>query len=162
MAFATNTGQMYISDGTSWLVDSSYFVKDPEEPNIGMFSVNNKIGYGRNYVTDKDLANCYIGQGQPPSPKEGSICFTPSLGTFGQFQQYSVGAWHPIVAGLVLTEVEDMSQAITRTPIGKTQPIIVFSGDSVLRGLNNVPLIKGYVASIGVYPPQQIISGGTF
>ena len=160
MAFATDINQFFIADGTHWIISSSFFTTEPELPDIGASAYSrSRKGYGDGYITDLSINNCFIGQNQPPSPHEGTICFTPSLGQYGQLQQYSVGAWHPVVVGLVLTEAVDLSQAITQTPIGKTLPIIVFNGDSVLKGLNNTPVIEGYIASMGTYPPQQIISG---
>ena len=162
MALATDADQMLIADGTTWHVGSSYFTPEAEEPDLG-YATSNRIGYGRDYVTDKAINNCTIGYGSfDLAATDGAIRYNEDIGAFGAFEQFSFGEWHAIVTGLVLQEVDDLSQAITQTPLGQTQEIIVFNGDSVLRGLNDVPLIQGYIASLGAYPPLQRVTGGTF
>jgi hypothetical protein len=44
----------------------------------------------------------------------------------------------------------------------KPAAINIFSGNSVMLGLNGRPIIQGYRVSLGCFPPPQIISGGTF
>ena len=162
MALATDVDQMLIADGTTWHMGSSYFTAEAEEPDLG-WAGSNRIGYGRDYVSDKLIANCSFGHGSfDTTAPEGGIRFNAEVGEFGAFEQYSVGSWHAVVVGLVLQEAEDLSQAITQTPLGKTQEIVVFNGDSVLRGLNDVPLIQGYIACMGAYPPLQLVTGGSF
>jgi len=38
--------------------------------------------------------------------------------------------------------------------------ISAYSGNSEDVGLNGKPLIQGYVASLGAYPPDPVIDGG--
>lgn len=161
MAFATDIGVMLVADGTNWQIDSSYYTVLAGTPDIGGVAWSNRIGYGKDYVTDKLLANVTIAQNNDGTT-DGDIRFNPDIGSFGAFQQYSAGAWHSVVVGLVLTEQDDMSQAITQTPIGKTEEILVFNGDSTLLGLNGVPIEQGYIATMGAYPALQLVSGGTF
>lgn len=161
-AYATDAQQTLVADGAQWLLDSSYSTAQPNARDMGPAFYSNRIGYGQDYVTDKLIANCRIGYGSNAGTYDGDIRFNIDIGTFGAYQQYSVGAWHNIVVGLVLTEQDDMSQAITQTPLGKTEDIVVFNGDSVLLGLNGIPIEEGYIASMGAYPVPQLVSGGTF
>ena len=162
MARASDTDQFFIANGSAWLLATDYLIPEAEEPDLGHVPGSNRIGYGRDYVTDKVIANCSIGGFSSTPTNDGGIRFNAEVGAFGAFEQFSEGEWHSVVSGLVLKEVDDLSQAITQTPLGQTQELIVFNGDSVVHGLNDVPLIQGYLASLGAYPPLQRVTGGTF
>jgi hypothetical protein len=162
MAFASDQQQFLIGNGTAWEIDSSY-TDVITAPDLGPYA-SNRIGYGRDYISDKVISNSAIGMGGSAGVIDGEIRYNRDTGNTGQFERYSTvtATWRPIVEGLVLTEDESADHAIQQTPIGFSQSIVVFNGDSVLLGLNGVPIIQGYKASIGAYPVPQHVDGGSF
>ncbi len=156
-AYASDIGQFFVWDGSRWLIDSSYFTVQPDAHDLGYIPYSNHIGYGTDYITEKLLANCTIGYGSGAAA-EGQLRLTPLT---GPVELYFGGVWNTIVtlAG-GLRQVSAEKYALEGIPIG--HQLKIFSGDSELLGLNGLPIVQGYWVSMGAYPVQQIISGGTF
>ena len=69
-----------LADGTTWYIDSSYYTVQPANNDIGQQNFSNRIGYGKTYVTDKDLANCTIGYGSGTGESDGGLRYVPLTG----------------------------------------------------------------------------------
>lgn len=155
IAWATDTERFLMADGSNWYVSSAYLDLQLEAPDMGPESESNRAGYGREYITDKDIVNCAIGYGSA-TPKEGSFRQDP---VNHWLQIYQDGAWQTIVANL---EMRESAGVLQHKPVGYDAWINVYSGNSVLVGLNGVPLILGYKVSMGPSPFNPNISGGSF
>lgn len=158
LAWATDLNQLMIGDGTNWWIDSSYLAKDLNQSDIGVVQGSNRSGYGQAYITDKIISNSAIG-GNTTTQTGGLRYNATGLNSGPSIQVYINGAWANIVSNLNLQEV---SAVLEHTPIGYTERISVFNGDSDALGLNGLPIVQGYKASMGCYPVQQIVYGGTF
>lgn len=154
LAYATDRQQMMQWNGTNWYINSSYFDKDLQAPDRGWTQDSNRRGYGTNYITDKQLANVYLANSTRTDA--GGIRYNPAT---GKIQVYLNNAWQNAVTGFTFQETWGMLQTI---PNGYALTYNVFSGNSTALGINGRPLVQGYRASRGCYPPQQTLSGGTF
>jgi hypothetical protein len=154
-AYATDLGQTLVADGSSWNIDSSYYTALSGDPDIGLVQWSNRIGYGKDYVTDKVLANCSIGYGSN-SGEEGDFRYSASTHVL---QIYSQGAWKQINIGVPLRLSTVDQQLESETSGGQW---LRYFGDSEILGLNGLPIVQGGHVSMGAYPVQQVISGGTF
>jgi hypothetical protein len=157
-AFATDFGIGLIGDGATWWVDSGFYTPQPSNADMGEFVYSNRIGYGKTYVTDKEIVNCTVGYGSGPG-EEGEIRQDPVNHLFSIFQN---GVWQniPVGVNLRIAAMNPYGFSLEQNPVG--QWIQVYSGDSELLGLNGVPVVEGYKISMGSYPPLQQIDGGTF
>lgn len=158
LAYATDLGIFLFADGTTWNVDSSWFTPQPSNADMGEFVYSNRVGYGKTYVTDKELANCWIGYGTAPG-REGQIRQDPVNHLFSIFQN---GVWQniPVGVNLRIAVMTPYGFSLEQNPVGNW--IQVYSGDSELLGFNGLPIVEGYTTSLGAYQVQQQIDGGTF
>jgi hypothetical protein len=155
IAFSTDYDLWFIADGTQWWLGSNYFNIQPDSNDLGYLAFSNRQGYGKNYVTDKRLSNCNIGNNA--NSTDGSIQYDPTT----QLLKINVGGtYQTIGVGVTLRNLAQYRYSVQQQPL--TEWINVFSGDSIDVGLNGLPLTQGYRTSIGAYPPPQTVSGGTF
>ena len=153
---ATDIEQLMVADGTYWYIESSYLDKKLSTPSMGAEELTtNREGYGRDYITDKLLANCQVGANG--TTKTGALRFNVPSNTL---QCYYSGAWQALVAGF---QFRESGFVFEDTPSGDTIGLIqVFSGNSEVLGLNGLPLVQGYKVCMGSYPFPPTISGGSF
>lgn len=154
VAVSTDTKRIFVGNGTNWLVGSGYFATDAGVTDVGFQRSSNRSGYGQEYVSDKLLANCYVGSNN--DARSGAIKVDLSTNLM---YVYLSSSWQPIVSNLTLYETTGV---LRHNPIGYTTHINAHSGNSTEVGLNGVPLVQGYVVSIGAYPVVPTIDGGSF
>lgn len=158
IAWATDLGQLMVANGTNWYINSSYLAKDLQNPDMGYLQGSNRAGYGLTYVTDKTISNSSIGANS--NTAVGGIRYNATgLNNTPSVQLYFNSTWNNIVAGL---NIQEVNAVLEHTPVGYTQRIAIFSGNSDLLGLNGLPIIQGYVVSMGAYPAPPQVDGGTF
>ena len=151
-AFATDTKEFFISDGTNWRVASLRFSKELQNPDIGYTQASDKNGYYATFVTDKIFYNVrLLGNA---NPQNGSIRVDTSQ-TPNRFQVYLRGKWNTYYDDFTIAN-NDLRHA----PLDKQ--IYVWRGDSVEVGLNGRSIIQEYQVSMGAFPPPKVIPGGTF
>ena len=155
LAYATDTSEFYIYDGSNWQVAPLELQTESSNPDIGYAQNSDKMGYGSDYITDKTLTYVKIGAGA--KIEEGAIRVVN-----GAFQIYLNGTWNDIVLGFRFREDDNGYYELEHKPIGFTEWIEIFSGNSESVGLNGRPIVQQYSASIGTYPPPLQINGGTF
>lgn len=154
--FSSDTFEVYVSNNVSWYTCPFRYVIEPTAPDIGYPAVSSKIGIGADYITDKLIANSRIGNNA--NTANGSIRSTTSVG----LQVYYNNKWNDVVIGFRFLEDPNDGYELQHKPIGFLNWIEIVSGNSTLLGLNGKPIIQGYSASIGAYPVDPIISGGSF
>ena len=151
-AYATDIAQTLVANGTTWLLDSSYSTA-VALPDLGGIPYSNRLGYGSNYVTDKRLANVFFGTSA--LTEEGGIRHNDAIQAL---QAYLNGTWKTLTAGVALREENSILEHLPNTVW-----IQAYSGNSVgLIGLNGRPIVQNYEVSLGAYPPEPVIDGGTF
>ena len=150
-----STGFLYIGTGSKWLKLPFRAIEEKQNPDIGWAQNSSRIGYGEDYITDKTLNYVKIGGGA--NNEEGAIRIVN-----GTYQVYLNGRWNDIVLGFRFREDETGSFEFEHQPIGFTEWIEIFSGNSESKGLNGRPIIQQYTASMGAYPPALQIDGGEF
>jgi hypothetical protein len=157
-AFASDLGILLFANGSVWQVDSSWIVAQPSNTDLGVFAYSNRVGYGKAYVTDKEIANCTIGYGSAPG-SEGQIRHDPVNHLFSIYQN---GSWQNIPAGvnLRIAAITPYGFSLEQNPVN--QWIQVYSGDTELLSLSGLPVTEGYTVSMGAYQVPQIIDGGSF
>lgn len=158
IAWASDLRQLFFADGTNWWVLSAYLDKNLQNPDEGYIQGSNREGYGSLYITDKSINHCSIGANA--TTVTGGIRYNSTgLNSNPVLQTYYGAVWNNIVAGFNFQEI---SAVLEHTPVGFTQRIAVFSGNSDLLGLNGISMIQGYKVSMGAYPVAPQINGGTF
>ena len=156
VAYATDTGEMLMADGTDWRAAPLELDALSTTPDMGVESVNDRSGYYRDTITDKALANCQLGGNA--NATEGALRTTAS----GVFQIYLNGTWNDVVINFVLREDASGAYELEHAPIGFEYYYELMSGNSDELGLDGRPLIQQYVASMGPYQPNITIDGGSF
>ena len=163
IGYATDLGVLFIADGSTWQIDSSYFTPQSTNYDIGAEQFSNRIGYGKDYVTDKNLVNCFIGFGSETGINgqlRHSLAILDGIVT-QTLQIYQNGEWETVSANVAIRDNEPAERhALEHYPMQNW--IQAFSGDSEVVGLNGMPLIQGYQVDMGAYPAQQQLNGGTF
>ena len=156
LAWATDTMQLLIYNGTNWFIDSGYTQLQTNNYDMGYQQFSNHAGYGLNYVTDKTLANCTIGYGSLAGI-EGQIRQNPNAHILQIFQNAS---WQTIVTNFNLSETN--GYILTDNPVGYLSKIRLYNGDSTTLGLNGYPVVHNYIVDMGAYPFPTVINGGSF
>lgn len=158
VAWASDLRQLFFADGTNWWTLSSYLDKNLQNPDLGWIQGSNREGYGGSYITDKVLSQCAVGQNVLTTA--GGLRYNATgLNSGPSIQAYFNSAWNNIVAGF---NIQEVNAVLEHTPVGYTQRIAIYSGNSDTLGLNGIPLIQGYKISMGAYPVWPTIDGGTF
>jgi len=133
-------------------VCGSFTNYNTESDDMGRVQDSDLRGYGFSYVTDKTLSNCRIGSNSETDNGAIRVNINNDPNTF---EIYLRGAWN-----YVLYDLTYIYDDFRHTPL--TNQIYVWSGNSVLVGLNNRPITEEYDTSMGAYPPPKTIDGGTF
>lgn len=154
-AFATDTGHIFLGDGSAWQMAPFALVVKPAAIDMGYLQGSSRIGYGLDYLADKLLSNVIVGSNE--GTQEGGV---RTYG--GTFQIYLNGTWNDIVINFRLREKASAGYRFEHQPIGFTEWIEIMSGNGETLGLNGLPLVQGYNASMGAYPVPVQIDGGTF
>jgi hypothetical protein len=155
-AYATDWGVLLIADGSEWNVDSSWFTPITDSSDMGWQAYNNRLGYGKKYISDQVIVNCTIGYGTASNP--GQLQFSIANNVL---QIYNNGIWQPIPIDVELRENQNQfGYALELKPLNNW--IKVFNGDSELLSLNGLAVTRGYHVDMGAYAAPQLVNGGTF
>jgi len=161
LAYATDTTEFYLYDGTNWKVAPLELETESSNPDMGAYNetglgTSDKMGYDENYITDKSLSNVRILQNA--LTQEGAIRTT----TAGVFQIYLNSKWNDVVINFVLREDSTEGYEYEHKPVGFTEWIEIMSGNSNTKDLDGKPLIQQYTSSMGAYQPDLQLEGGSF
>lgn len=157
VAFSTDTLALWIADGSTWRKVPFALVPDLAAPDLGYRQDSAPIGIGTDYIADKTLTNVVLGANGAAAT--GGVRVT----TAGVFQVYLNGSWNTVVTNFILREDSTYGYSFEHMPVGFTQYLEIVSGNSPYNlGLNGIPITQGYITSLGAYPVQPILDGGTF
>ena len=161
LALATDTLEVLIWDGTNWNVLPLEANVELAAPDMGAYvpgglGPSDKSGYYADAITDKKLSNVRLLYSV--LDQAGSIRTTHN----GTFQVYLNSVWNDVVINFRLREDSAGNYEFEHMPIGFTEWIEILSGNSNTLGLNGLPLIQQYKASMGCLPVPLQIDGGSF
>lgn len=151
LAFATDVLKFFVADGSNWH-QAELKLTAVSAMDMGAEPDNPRLGYHPDWITDKTLFNVVIGGNVVE--ENGALRFnlTEEPDTF---ELYVNGAW-----GTILYDLTYAYGDFRHMPIALL--IRVWSGMSVLLGLNGRPIVNEYEVSMGAYPPPRTLNGGTF
>jgi hypothetical protein len=164
-AWATDFNVLLVANGTNWSVASGYLTQLVQNPDMGFVSFSDRIGYGRDYVTDKLLANCAVGANA--NTTVGGLRFNSAI---NELQVYFNGQWNTLAP----IELRDnpantfypaniIAEHLPNQGVGFVTWIDITSGNSdEVFGLNGLPVVMNNKASMGAYPFPNNINGGSF
>ena len=156
MAYATDTNEFFIFNGTQWQKIPFVLVADSATPDMGNIQTSSRIGLSTDYITDKAIAHCKIGSND--NLTEGSIRYDQP-----NFQIYRNGAWINITVDVATRLDEVYGYVVEYIPAGYTKYYELMSGNSSsIITLSGLPMVQGYKASMGAYSLPQVVDGGTF
>lgn len=151
LAFSTDTKEEFIHDGVGWYKASIRLSSDSSSPDSGWLQDSDKQGYGDDYIHEKRAYNFSIGDfiGQPYN---GALKVDHSTSP-ATFELYVRNRWYKIVYDINMDAGE-----LRHTPVNND--IRVWSGNSILEGLNNIPVTQQYRTEAGAYPRPTLVSAG--
>ena len=158
-AYATDTYEFYMGDGTNWRKVPFKLIPESANPNMGYLpDEGDNIGYSPTYVSNKTLTNIKIGY-STSNLGTGSLRIT----TAGYLEVYLNDVWNKIVMNFVFLEDSDNNYTFEHQPIGFTSYIVVMSGNSINNlGLNGLPIVQQYRVDMGAYPSRNVLGGRSF
>ena len=151
-AFATDTTEFFVWDGTSWNVASIGLTEESQNPDMGYTQKSDKAGYTKTCITDKYLHNVVL---QGNAREENGAIRIDVTKEPDTLEVYLRGVWQSILYDLTAE-----SGDFRHTPLN--EQIYIWRGDSVSVGLNGQPIIQEYKVSMGAYPDRATLSGGEF
>ena len=171
IAFATNTKELLIYDGTTWReaplslktrgtgVDMGIF--NDTNGTYQLFGDSKEQGYFDDAIFNKlisfsKLSEVVLGD-NTTNVQEGAIRFNNS-----SFQVYANATWNDIVINFRFREDPDGNYELEHKPIGFNLWYEVNSGNSNVLGLDGLPVIQQYNSTPGIYGSKLIIDGGGF
>lgn len=157
IAFSTDIGRFLIADGTNWKEASAILSTRLSGADIGQEQNSSLDGYSPTYITDKYLHNVVLKYSV--TEEEGSVRTYD-----GVFQIYLNSQWNDIVINFVLQEDADEEYALEHKPtVPDAQKwYILYSGNTPDIGIDGLPLVQQYTASMGVYQMPLVIQGRSF
>lgn len=133
-------------------VNGAFTNHDNANMDMGDLQTSDKRGYGLNYVTDKIIANCVLGNNARNENGAIRVDVTKDPDTL---EIYLRGMWQTIIYDMTTTYGD-----FRHTPLN--EQVYIWRGDSVLTAANGRPTIQEYKVSMGANPPAVIINGGSF
>jgi hypothetical protein len=163
LAYATDTSEFYLYDGSDWKVAPLELQTEAEAPDMGAHNedglgTSDKMGYYSDAITDKNLHSIRLLE-YKRTAEEGAIRTT----TDGDFQVYLNSTWNDVVINFRLREDSDGNYEFEHKPIGFDKWYEIMSGNSSdYFDLAGKPVVQQYTTSMGAYQRDIIINGGTF
>lgn len=167
-AYATDTKELMFYDGTEWR-EAPLKLK-PSATGVSMGAYNDTSGtydgfgdsdesgfnegsiFGK-LISQAVLSNTVISD-NTERIEEGAIRVNNST-----YQIYLNSQWNDIVINFRFREDDSGLYELEHKPIGFNEWVEVNNGNSNLTGLNGLPLVQQYVASMGAYPERILVSG---
>ena len=165
IGLATDTDEFlfYDTNDAEWKVAPLELQSESANPDMGAYipaglGISDKLGYGPDYITHKTLT--YVKVGDAAVDETGALKYEESV---SEFQVYSAGVGNAVVLGFRFREDDNGAYELEHKPVGLTLWYEVMSGNSMDDlGLNGKPIMTQYASSMGAYPKDLILNGGTF
>jgi len=162
LAYATDTLQIYIFDGTNWRVGSSYFAQRNANPNMGALQEDNSNDVGTDYIANKRLSNIKMGS-HLATPARGSLKGDDDTDTADyEMSIWSTvsSKWRRLLAGIALRN-DTVNQALVTDDFSYFT-INLFTGDSLELDGAGTPMVQQGKISMGALQRPPLIVGGSF
>jgi len=160
IGFSTDKGEKYLyADG--WQQASTVYRERTGAFDIGAIQYSNLGGYGRNYISQKHLADVTIGGNS--ETKEGGVRTIFSQTLQKRIAQYYLdGAWQTALTGVNIETDSDETPADIEFTDFKPYKISLITGNSDSKDINGVPVVQNMKTDMGAFQSPLEINGGTF
>lgn len=165
LAYATDTNEFYLYDGSDWKVAPLELQTESSNLDMGAYTpgglgVSDKLGYGSDYISDKSINYCTVGSGG--DDEEGAIRLNS-----GTFQIYTSGSWQDIVINYVFREDDTGDYELEHQPVGFDQYYEITSGNidtdnTNFTDMGGKPIVQQYSSTMGAYQFDLQLDGGSF
>lgn len=157
------TGATKTFETRNTIIKGDFIHNDTDLPDMGAEQTSNKLGYEKEYITDKKILHSYFGINN--NTDDGGARYVPaseSTSGMGEFQIYDTfsNEWKTVLSGINIVLDPDEPD-IEFTNFGNWI-ISLITGDSDLKGLNGLPLVQKMKTDMGAYPSPVFINMGTF
>jgi len=159
-AFATDTEESFIYYN-GWQQESTLFKERTGAIDAGAVQNSNLSGYGKNYVSQKHLANITIGGNQ--ETKEGGFrsIFSQTLQK-RIIQSYLNGAWQTALTGVnIVADNSETPPDIESTDFAPYS-ISLITGNSDVKDIDGIPMVQNMKIDAGAVQSPIEINGGIF
>lgn len=156
-AISTDFRKKMIYLSGQWYESSAILDERAGSVDAGVVQDSNLSGYGRDYITDKHIANSTLGEFN--GEKENAIRITTIDGT-KFIQAYMDGEWKTVLSGINI-EVDDVEPDVEVTDFAPYR-ISLITGDSDVKDMNGTPVIQNMKTDAGAIQSKLVINGGTF
>ena len=157
-AFATDTEESFkYIDG--WQQESTLFKERTGAFDAGAIQNSNLSGYGKNYISQKHIADVTIGSNR--ETKEGGVRTIFSQTLQKRIAQYYLnGDWRTALTGIsIQTDNTESTPDIEFTDF-EPYRISLITGNSDLKDINGVPTIQNMKTDMGAFQSPLEINGG--
>jgi len=157
-AFATDRGEKFIYIN-GWQQASTLYKERTGSMDMGAEQDSNSEGYGKDYISQKHLADVTIGGNQ--ETKEGGIRTIFSKTLQKRIAQYYLnGDWRTALTGIsIQTDNTESTPDIEFTDF-EPYRISLITGNSDLKDINGVPTIQNMKTDMGAFQSPLEINGG--
>jgi len=128
-----------------------------DREDIGYEQGSNTIGYYETKITDKDLFHVVLGRNDRTVGGGIRSVVDDELGRVLQVYDESDSRWKNAL--LDVRAQTDENNELEYKPTDSSLWLNVHSGDSDETGLNGVPVVQSYQASMGAYPAPEALRG---
>ena len=160
VAYATDFNLFYLYN-SGWYEAAIPMAIRSAMPNMGSESDEGVTGYTADYITDKDIVNCKIGDGSSNENRALRITNAASLNS-DVYQVNINGGWQTILSGINIQTDDSENPADVEFTSFADWNISLISGNSDRLDPNGQPLITNLSRDIGAHQSKALISGGTF
>lgn len=156
-AISTDFRKKMIYLSGQWYESSAILDERASPIDAGVVQDSNISGYGRDYITDKHIANSTIGEYN--GEKENAVKITTIDGT-KFIQAYMDGEWKTVLSGINI-EVDDNEPDVEVTDFAPYR-ISLITGNSDATDIYGTPVIQNMKTDAGAIQSKLVINGGTF
>jgi hypothetical protein len=159
-AYSTDTKQYYVYND-AWEEFSSIQNTRASNYDIGYEQESNLAGYGSDYITDKRISNCLIGENAREELGGIRVTYADSLGR-NIAQYYLDGEWKTALTGVNIQTDDTENPVDIEFTDFSPWVLSLITGNSDAKDYNGVPMVQNMKVDMGVYSSPLLIDGGSF
>jgi hypothetical protein len=159
-AYSTDTKQYYVYND-AWEEFSSIQNTRTSNYDIGYEQESNLAGYGSDYITDKRISNCLIGENAREELGGIRVTYADSLER-NIAQYYLDGEWKTALTGVNIQADDTENPVDIEFTDFSPWVLSLITGNSDSLDPNGVPIVQNMKVDMGVYSSPLLIDGGSF
>jgi len=159
-AYSTDTKQYYVYND-AWEEFSSIQSTRASNYDIGYEQESNLAGYGSDYITDKRISNCLIGENAREELGGIRVTYADSLER-NIAQYYLDGEWKTALTGVNIQTDDTENPVDIEFTDFSPWVLSLITGNSDAKDYNGVPMVQNMKVDMGVFSSPLLIDGGSF